>query len=219
MEQSRPDRSVVMPFGVWDGPDAVAVLPVIGGLHPGHAPALIAAFVDAGVRTVEITLRDPQALAALRAASGAADDGVAVGAGTVCNAEQMKAAMDAGATFVVSPGFDPSLTRHAIAAGAPYLPGVATASEVMAARELGLRLLKFFPAEAMGGVATLRALAGPFPDVSFVPTGGVDAGNMRGYLQLPTVRAVGGSWLVSAEELAVGDFSGVSGRVAAALKA
>jgi 2-dehydro-3-deoxyphosphogluconate aldolase/(4S)-4-hydroxy-2-oxoglutarate aldolase len=215
VEPVRANRSAVTLHSVWDRPDAVRVLPVIGALLPRHAPALVAAFADAGVRAVEITLRDPQALAALRAAAQA-DAGVAVGAGTVCNPGQMEAALDAGATFAVSPGFDSALTRHAIAIGVPYLPGVATASEVMAARELGLRLLKFFPAEAMGGVATLRALAGPFPDVAFIPTGGVGAANLRGYLQLPTVRAVGGSWLVSAEELAAGDFSAVAGRVTAA---
>jgi 2-dehydro-3-deoxyphosphogluconate aldolase/(4S)-4-hydroxy-2-oxoglutarate aldolase len=130
------DRSLTDLSDAWNDVGAVVVLPVVGAVPPAHAPALVAAFAGAGVPAVEITLRGPAALAALRAAA-VAKAGAAVGAGTVCTVAQLDAAVDAGATFAVSPGFDAALTRHALDCGVPYLPGVATASEVMAAPRWG----------------------------------------------------------------------------------
>lgn len=145
-----------------------------------------------GVPMLEITLRTPKALAAISAIRRELPNMV-VGAGTVCDLAQLQAARDAGALFAVSPGSTPEL----LAAGEGYLlPGVATPSEIMVARAAGYRLLKFFPAAAWGGPAILAALAGPFPDVRFVPTGGIDSSSAQAYLRLPNVVAVGGSWLL-----------------------
>jgi 2-dehydro-3-deoxyphosphogluconate aldolase/(4S)-4-hydroxy-2-oxoglutarate aldolase len=147
-----------------------------------------------GVRVVEITLRSDAARAAIEAVAKARPD-VVVGAGTVREARSLRGARDAGAQFVVSPGFTPALHAAAAAAALPWLPGVATASEILLAQEAGHALLKFFPAEAAGGPRALRAFAAVFPEVAFCPTGGVTAENLRAYLELPNVACVGGTWL------------------------
>jgi 2-dehydro-3-deoxyphosphogluconate aldolase/(4S)-4-hydroxy-2-oxoglutarate aldolase len=150
-----------------------------------------------GVRAIEVTLRSDAAWSAIEAIAKARPDAI-VGAGTVRDARSLRAARNAGAQFAVSPGFTPALHAAAVAAGLPWLPGVATASEIMLAREAGHVLLKFFPAEAAGGPRALRAFAAVFPDVGFCPTGGVTAENVRGYLELPNVFCVGGTWLAPA---------------------
>lgn len=147
-----------------------------------------------GVRVIEITLRTAAGLAAIEAIARARPDAI-VGAGTVRDAPGLRAARDAGARFAVSPGFTPALHAGAVAAALPWLPGVATASEILLAQEAGYSLLKFFPAEAAGGTRALRAFATVFPDVGFCPTGGVTLDNLRGYLELPNVACVGGTWL------------------------
>jgi len=147
-----------------------------------------------GVSVIEITLRSDAACPAIETIAKARPDAI-VGAGTVCDARSLRAARDAGARFVVSPGFTPALHAAAVAAALPWLPGVATASEILLAQEAGHALLKFFPAEAAGGPRALCAFAAVFPEIGFCPTGGVTADNVRGYLELPNVVCVGGTWL------------------------
>ena len=147
-----------------------------------------------GVRIIEITLRTAAACAAIENIRNARPDAI-VGAGTVRDAQAFRAARDARAQFVVSPGFTPALHEAASAAALPWLPGVATPSEILLAQEAGHALLKFFPAEAAGGTRALRAFASVFPEVGFCPTGGVTAENVSSYLELPNVVCVGGTWL------------------------
>lgn len=168
------------------------LLPVAVVHDVDEAIALADMLSAVGVPMVEVTLRTPRALAAIRAIREALPSMV-VGAGTVCDLRQLDAAREAGALFAVSPG----ATTELLAAGQNYLlPGVATPSEIMVARAAGYRLLKFFPAAAMGGTGVLSAMAGPFADVRFIPTGGIDGRNAATYLALPNVAAVGGSWLL-----------------------
>lgn len=163
---------------------------------------------DGGIRTIEVLLRTPAALAAIEAV--AALDGLLVGAGTVVDPSQFGDAVSAGARFAVSPGFTPALAdaaaRHAIA----WLPGAMTPSEILAARSAGYRRLKFFPAEAAGGVPALSAIAGPFADVSFCPTGGIRAENAAAYLALPNVACVGGAWIAPRELVAARDWTAIA---------
>jgi 2-dehydro-3-deoxyphosphogluconate aldolase/(4S)-4-hydroxy-2-oxoglutarate aldolase len=161
-----------------------------------------------GVRVIEITLRSDAARAAIGSIAKARPEAI-VGAGTVRDARGLRGARDAGAQFVVSPGFTPALHAAAAAAALPWLPGVATASEILLAQEAGHALLKFFPAEAAGGPRALRAFAAVFPEVAFCPTGGVTAENLRGYLDLPNVACVGGTWLAPPALLAAQDWAGI----------
>ncbi len=161
--------------------------------------ALATTFVGAGLPVLEVTLRTPAALDAIREMSNV--PGAIVGAGTVVEQRQIDEAAEAGSQFIVSPGLTEPLTRAAIRAGIPYLPGVATAGEVMRGLELGLDRFKFFPAEASGGVAALKALSAPFANVRFCPTGGIRPDNAAEWLELPSVLCVGGTWLYSAEDV------------------
>lgn len=158
------------------------------------------ALAAGGLPVAEVTFRTPAAAAAIQAI--AAREDMIVGAGTVVDANQVDIAVDAGARFLVSPGFLPSVAARAASHGVPLIAGAVTASEIMAARESGLRTVKFFPAETSGGLAALRALAAPFGDVAFVPTGGVNASNLTDYLSHPQVVAVGGSWMLPAAAVA-----------------
>lgn len=155
---------------------------------------LAEALVEGGVRTLEVTLRTPAALAAVSAIRQRVPDAL-VGTGTVLNAADLQRSLDAGAVFAVSPGVTPSLLAAAAASPLPFLPGVSDASSLMLALEAGFDRLKFFPAEQSGGIAMLRALAGPFAQVRFCPTGGVSASNAASYLALSNVACVGGSWV------------------------
>lgn len=184
-----------------------SVVPVLVIERTADAVPLARALVEGGLPVLEVTLRTPAALAALRAMAGF--DGAVVGAGTVLSAAQYDDAVAAGARFVVSPGLTEALAEAAISRPAPLLPGVATASEVMRAHEAGFRCLKFFPAEASGGVAALKAFAAVFSEISFCPTGGIGPANAPDYLRLPNVRAVGGSWLAPADAVAAGDWQRV----------
>ena len=158
------------------------------------AVPLAAALRAGGIRVVEVTLRTPAGLAALEAIARGLPETL-VGAGTVRSPADVRSACDAGAQFLVSPGFTAALHAAAQDAPVPWLPGVATASEILVARDGGHRLLKFFPAEAAGGAGALLAFAGVFPDVGVCPRGGVTAENAATYLALPNVRCVGGTWV------------------------
>jgi 2-dehydro-3-deoxyphosphogluconate aldolase/(4S)-4-hydroxy-2-oxoglutarate aldolase len=144
-------------------------------------------------------------------------DGLVVGAGTILNAGQARAAIDAGAQFLVSPGCFPKVIAVAAEAGVPVFPGIATPTDIGIALEHGATVLKYFPAEALGGTAMLAALAAPFPAVSFIPTGGIHADNLAAYLALPHVLACGGSWMAGKALLRAGDFDTIRERTAAAV--
>jgi 2-dehydro-3-deoxyphosphogluconate aldolase/(4S)-4-hydroxy-2-oxoglutarate aldolase len=182
--------------------------------HAAAAP-LGRALTAAGCEVIEVTFRTA---AAERAIADLAEQGtLLVGAGTVIRPQQVDAARAAGARFIVSPGFDPRVVERCLELGLPVVPGVASASEIMAALAAGLSLVKLFPAEALGGLALLRALHAPFPDVRFIPTGGLTEQNAPGYLRLPYVAAIGGSWMVAPSLIAAGDFDAITRLTVAAL--
>ncbi|WP_353152311.1 bifunctional 4-hydroxy-2-oxoglutarate aldolase/2-dehydro-3-deoxy-phosphogluconate aldolase [Pollutimonas bauzanensis] len=170
------------------------VMPVMVIKDLDTAVDLARSLVAGGVRSLEITLRSDAALEAIRLISQAVPEAL-VGVGTVRSAQQLDAAVKAGAKFAVSPGLTPDIAQAARQAGIPFLPGVATPSESMYAADQGFTVQKLFPAEAVGGVALLKALYGPLPDIVFCPTGGINAANAGQYLALPNVKCVGGSWL------------------------
>ncbi len=188
---------------------SAGVLPVLTIRDPSNAVPLVAALANAGLSTVEITLRAPGALSAIEAVAKALP-AVVVGAGSVLKDAQMQDAQAAGARFAVSPGLTPALLNTAQRLNLPYLPGVATPSEAMAAHDAGLRTLKLFPAQNLGGTQLLKALAGPLPDLEFCPTGGIDASSFQHYLAEPNVVCVGGSWMVDPDLMAAFDWVGVS---------
>jgi len=181
------------------------VIPVLAIDSVGAALPLARALVEGGLPVLEITLRTPAALEVIRALA-AEVEGAVVGAGTVLSAAQYRDAERAGARFVVSPGATDALLAAAAASPVPFLPGSATASEVMRLLEEGYRFLKFFPAAPAGGVAYLQGLAGPLPDARFCPTGGIDAAAAKEYLALPNVVCVGGSWVAPGAAVAAGDW-------------
>jgi 2-dehydro-3-deoxyphosphogluconate aldolase/(4S)-4-hydroxy-2-oxoglutarate aldolase len=181
------------------------VVPVVVLDRADDAAPLADALAGGGIGCMEITFRTAAAADAIALVAGR--DDVVVGAGTVTTAAQAVTAIDAGSRFIVSPGFDDGIAVVCRERGVAYLPGVATATEVMRARAAGLDVLKLFPAEAIGGLATLKALAAPFPDVRFVPTGGVDEARAAEYLAHPAVLAVGGSWMVPRDAVNAGDWA------------
>ncbi|MFC3626659.1 bifunctional 4-hydroxy-2-oxoglutarate aldolase/2-dehydro-3-deoxy-phosphogluconate aldolase [Vogesella amnigena] len=185
------------------------VMPVIVVNDAAVAVDLARALVAGGIRTLEITLRTKAALAAMRRIRDEVPDAL-VGAGTVRTRAHLEAALDAGAQFGLSPGLTPELAAAARASGVPFIPGVATASEAMRAQDEGFDILKLFPAEAVGGIKLLKALAGPLPELRFCPTGGIDASNAANYLALPNVLAVGGSWLTPEAALAAQDWDKIT---------
>ena len=193
---------------------ARGVIPVVPALPRDSAQALAEALKDGGLPVLEMTLRSANAIEVLRTL--AEDDDLLVGAGTVIRPEQVDQALDAGARFVVTPGLSTSVLERCRELGMPVIPGVATATEVIAALDQGIEVLKLFPAEASGGVTMIKALAAPFPDVRFVPTGGVSAQNAASYLELASVKAVGGSWMVT--PALSGDFAAVASLAAEAVK-
>jgi 2-dehydro-3-deoxyphosphogluconate aldolase / (4S)-4-hydroxy-2-oxoglutarate aldolase len=195
------------------------VIPVIVLQHVEHAVPMARALVDGGVRVLEVTLRTPVALACMEAIARGVPEAI-VGAGTLRTVADVRAARDAGCRFGVSPGYTLEIGAACREAQLPLLPGVASASEVMAANADGLSFLKFFPATAAGGVPMLKALAGPFPDVAFCPTGGITPETAPQFLALPNVKVCGGSWLTPADALAAGDWARITrlAREAAALR-
>ena len=175
------------------------VIPVLVVDRLEDAVPMAEALVAGGLRVLEVTLRTPVALDAIRAMREV--DGAIVGAGTVVDQEQLQAAIDAGAQFIVSPGLTEALGRAAIRAEVPFLPGIATAGDIMRGLELGLEHFKFFPAEANGGIPALKALAGPFGGLKFCPPGGIRQETAADWLALEQVLCVGGSWLVPQGEV------------------
>lgn len=179
---------------------ACPLIPVVVIDRLDDAVPVAEALLQGGIAALEITLRTPVACEAISAMKLALPDAV-IGAGTVSSGEAFEAAVQSGADFIVSPGATDQLFKTAAAHTVPFLPGAVTGSEVLRAMEFGYATLKFFPAEAVGGTPALQALSGPFPDISFMPTGGVTPHNVATYLQLQNVCAVGGSWLTPRELL------------------
>jgi 2-dehydro-3-deoxyphosphogluconate aldolase/(4S)-4-hydroxy-2-oxoglutarate aldolase len=170
------------------------VIPVLVIDEAAHAVPIARALVAGGLRVLEVTLRTPAALDVIRAMKGV--EGAIVGAGTVTNPDELRAAIDAGAEFIVSPGLTDRLGAAAVAAGIPYLPGIANAGDIMRGLDLGLTHFKFFPAATSGGLAALKALAGPFYACKFCPTGGIVLASAPEWLAFDPVLCVGGSWVV-----------------------
>jgi 2-dehydro-3-deoxyphosphogluconate aldolase/(4S)-4-hydroxy-2-oxoglutarate aldolase len=188
---------------------AVPVLPVVVAHSADEGVAIARALVAGGLPAIELTLRTDAALDAIRAISQEVPD-ILIGAGTITRPGHAKLAADAGAKFLVSPGTTGSLLKAMLDTGLPFLPGVATLSEVLAALEAGLTELKFFPAEAAGGTAFLKSVSGPVPTARFCPTGGITAASAPSYLALPNVGCVGGSWLTPADAVASGDWDRIT---------
>lgn len=199
--------------------DRLAIVPVVVIDDPGRAPDLIAALVAGGIRCAEITLRTEAAIPAIRAAAEAATDDFLVAAGTVLSRTDVEDAVHAGARLIVSPGLDDAVVARSAELGVASVPGVATATEVQRAFSVGLERLKFFPAAPMGGLATMEALAAPFPGVRFMPSGGVDASNAAEYAASPAVFAVSGSWMAPRELIAAGDWLEITRRSREAMTA
>lgn len=170
------------------------VIPVLVIDDPRHARPLAEALVSGGLKVLEVTLRTPAALDAIREMKQV--PGAIVGAGTVTNAQELDSALKAGSEFIVSPGLTDSLGKAALESGVPFLPGIATASDIMRGLDLGLTHFKFFPAMAAGGIPALKALAAPFGQCRFCPTGGITQETAPAWLALEPVLCVGGSWLV-----------------------
>jgi 2-dehydro-3-deoxyphosphogluconate aldolase/(4S)-4-hydroxy-2-oxoglutarate aldolase len=188
--------------GVVDRLAASRVVPVATITRPTDAEAVGRALIAGGITTLEVAFRTPEAAAAIRAARRV--EGLTVGAGTVLTPELVDVAVEAGAQFAVAPGLNERVVAAAAARRLPFFPGVATPTEIERARELGLRVLKVFPVAQLGGVAFLKAVGATYPDVRFLPTGGVGPADVAAYLSLPAVVACGGSWLTARELLEAG---------------
>jgi 2-dehydro-3-deoxyphosphogluconate aldolase/(4S)-4-hydroxy-2-oxoglutarate aldolase len=188
--------------------DLAPVVPVVVVEDAADAVPLARALVSGGLPAIEVTLRTPAALDAIRAIAAEVPDAV-VGAGTVIAPAQVTECRAAGARFLVSPGWTDVLLDAMRASGVPYLPGVSTTTEVVALLERGVREMKFFPAQAAGGTAYLKSLAGPLPQARFCPTGGIGPLNAPEYLSLPNVGCVGGTWMIPADAVGAGDWGRV----------
>ena len=188
--------------------NGVPVIPVVVLDDVAHALPVARALVEGGLPVLELTLRTPVALEALRRIAAEVPE-ILVGAGTITTPGQAKEAAEAGARFLVSPGSTPALIDGMAGTGLPFLAGTATVSEVMRLLELGVEEMKFFPAVAAGGVPMLRAIHGPLSQARFCPTGGITAATAPDFLALPNVGCVGGSWLTPADALAAGDWGRV----------
>lgn len=187
----------------------LGVVPVVAIERAKDATRLGQALLAGGLPCAEITFRTAAAEEAIQRITSELPD-VLVGAGTVLSREQAEKAVAAGARFIVSPGFDLKVVDWCLKHAIPVTPGVATPTEINMALDKGLRILKFFPAEALGGVKTLKAIAAPYGGVKFIPTGGVSAGNLADYLSLPAVHACGGSWLVKGKLISAGEFAEIT---------
>ena len=192
------------------------LVPIVVMDHAEHATAFGDTLVAGGLPIAEVTFRTPAAEGSVRILAKRGD--LLVGAGTILTTEQADRAIDAGAQFLVAPGTNPAVVEHVVMRGVPMVPGIATPSEIELAISLGAAALKFFPAETMGGVAALKAFAGPFPDARFVPTGGITRETLPNYLKLKCVIACGGSWMAPRDLLATGKFSEIGELVAQAKK-
>lgn len=196
---------------------AYRIVPVIVLDDAADAAPLGHALVAGGLPVAEVTFRTAAAVESIRAMS--AIDGLIVGAGTVVTPEQVDQAAEAGATFLVSPGLRADVVRRAQELGLPILPGAVTPSEIMAAQDLGLDTVKFFPANIYGGAAAIKALSAPFGSMRFVPTGGVGLANLSDFLSVKSIPAVGGSWMAPADLIRAGDFAAITRLAADAVAA
>jgi len=194
---------------------AARLLPVIEIQDVAQAEPLAAALIEGGLPVAEVTFRSKAAPEAVRRM--AQNPALCVGAGTIINVEQAEIAISSGAKYLVSPGCFPKVIAYAKSKGIPIFPGIATPTDIGTALECGIEVVKFFPAEAYGGLNTLKSLSGPFPQVKFVPTGGISEKNLASYLAHPKVLACGGSWMVEKSLLAEGKWDEVRSRVAAAV--
>jgi 2-dehydro-3-deoxyphosphogluconate aldolase/(4S)-4-hydroxy-2-oxoglutarate aldolase len=192
------------------------LVPMVVMDDAAHADGFGDALVAGGLPVAEITFRTDAAEESIRRLAKRGD--LLVGAGTVLTPQQADRAIDAGAAFLVAPGTNPRVIDHCLLRSVPIVPGVATPTDIELAMSFGLDTVKFFPAENLGGTATLKALAGPYADVMFLPTGGITPELLPSYLQLPFVLACGGSWLAPREALAKGDFATIRARVEEAAK-
>lgn len=195
----------------------LGIVPVVAIDDAADAPNLGRALIAGGLPCAEITFRTAAAADAIRAMSSEFPD-MLVGAGTVLTVAQAEEAISAGSKFVVTPGFDEAVVDYCLAQGVPITPGVMTPTEINMALNKGIKLLKFFPAEAAGGIKALKAIGGPYGGVRFIPTGGIGVGNLVDYLQLPMVHACGGSWLVKKQLIASGEFEQITKLAAEGIK-
>ncbi len=188
---------------------AIGIIPVVILNDAKNALPLAHALYSAGLKCAEITFRTNAAEESIRIICKAFPD-MLIGAGTVLTTDQADCAIDAGAAFIVSPGLNPCLVKHCQNKGVPIAPGIATPSELEQAIALGLDTVKFFPAEPIGGVQTIKAISAPYPHIHFIPSGGINAGNLTKYLSFPKIIACGGSWMVPEHFIDVGDFDEIS---------
>ena len=186
------------------------LLPVIKIEDAEKSVPLAGALIDGGLPAAEITFRTSCAAEAIKRITAAYPD-MLVGAGTVLSVEQVDAAVAAGAAFIVSPGLNPTVVGYCVEKGVPVIPGVVTPGEIETALSFGLEVVKFFPAEAYGGVKTIKALFAPYRMIKFMPTGGINEDNIKSYLACPAVLACGGSFMVKDTLIADGDFAGITG--------
>jgi len=191
------------------------VIPVVVLNNAENALPTARALLEGGISTMEITFRTDAALAAIKAVKTECPE-MHVGAGTVINVEQCRAALDAGAEFIVCPGFDEAIVAECQAKGVPVLPGCTTTTEIMRAIAMGLSLIKFFPANIYGGLKTMKALRGPFPMLQFMPTGGINEDNLAEYMKTSFIPAVGGSWFCPASLIEEKHFDEITARCKAA---
>jgi 2-dehydro-3-deoxyphosphogluconate aldolase / (4S)-4-hydroxy-2-oxoglutarate aldolase len=190
---------------------SLRVIPVVTVERAEDMVPLADTLVEGGLPCAEITLRTPAAADALKMVADRSD--ILIGAGTVLTIDQVKTAMDAGARFVVSPGFNPTVAGYCINNNIVHAPGICTPTEIEAALDLGIRVLKFFPAEACGGPKNLKAICGPYPSVDFIPTGGIKLDNLADYLRLSSVLACGGSWMADSTSIGEGRFADILNNV------
>lgn len=193
------------------------VVPVVVLDHVSEALPTAKALLAGGVDVMEITLRTEAGLGSIKEVAKNCPE-MCVGAGTVITLEQCKGAVEAGATFIVSPGFDPKVVSWCVSQGIPVTPGCVTPTEIMGAMELGVKVFKFFPANVYGGLTAMKALAGPFGGIQFIPTGGVSANNLEEYCKAPFIHAVGGTWFCAKSDIAAGDFHKIEALSAEARK-
>ena len=189
--------------------EQIGIIPVVAIDDPAQAVPLAEALLAGGLPCAEFTFRTAAAAEAIRAASEAFPD-MLIGAGTVLNAGQARQAVAAGAKYILAPGFDAGVVDYCLANQVPVLPGVMTPTDITQAVAKGLKVLKFFPAEAAGGAAALKSMSDPFVGIKFAPTGGINAQNLADYLRLPMVVACGGSWLVKKSLIQAGEFGTIT---------
>ncbi len=194
---------------------ACGVVPVVVLEDAAQAVPTAKALLKGGINAMEITFRTSAAKASIAKVAAEVPEMI-VGAGTVINVEQLHDAIEAGAKFIVSPGSDEAVIAEAVKLNVPITPGVVTPSEIMLGLKYGIRVFKFFPAESFGGLKTIKALSGPFPQIKFIPTGGVNQANAADYFKNPKILAVGGSWMVTKDMVVAGDFDAITEKSKAA---